>query len=292
MNLKYGAYAFVDALGLGTCLGGEYWQDYIAALTCIECNLREFIVNQHLADKNAESAYIASDSFLLTHSAWRVADIPISTVTYNQSLTGEDINRVKSVKEVNWNLIRLKSLGEVISKLIEVSTIGNHNNRLPMLAMRGMITVGDGYFEANRWAGPAPIESIKHERELEAALVVTSADTTKRIDSIRETYDGNLNCDWWNHLDDSGCPRNFIKMKVPIKSPSKDVSFEERYVHNPFFGRPVADGKAIIASTISAMGANDKPDREPMGLAKRWYTQCIMDQLLAQTDVNYQRYQQ
>jgi hypothetical protein len=164
-----------------------------------------------------------------------------------------------------------------------------------MLAMRGMITVGDGYFEPNRWAGPAPIEAIKHERELEAALIVTSADTTKRIDAIRETYDGNLNCDWWNHLNDSGCPRNFIKMMVPIKSlrsPNKDVSFEYRYVLNPFFGRQVAESKAIIASTISAMGANDEPDTEPKDFAKRWYTQCIMDQMLAQTDVNYQRYQQ
>lgn len=292
MKLKYGAYAFVDGLGMSGYLQGDYWEDYIRGLDYIESDINAFIDKRNMADHNADSAYIASDAFLITHSAWRVSNGGISTPIYDD-LYQDAQHRLRQISEVEWNLIRLKLLGEVLSRLVTLSTIDNYTAGYPMLALRGSIALGNGYFAARRWAGPAPLEAIKSEREVEAALIVTTASATSKLDSIIATYDESLKSEWWNHLDNNGCPRNFLRTKVPIKNPNskvKEVRFEDRYVLNPFWGHSNADAISIQTATISAMGANDEPNKEPKEFAKRWYTQCIMDQMLAQTDVNYQRY--
>ena len=231
MTMSYGAFAYLDALGLARNLCLQDWWLYIQSLQSTGEEFRGILEDHYSEYGRDRLSYIATDSFLL-------ADVFIATgsvVCYPDNYDDQEQTlhlRAHQRMVVNRDLVRVNRIGSYIARLIRIASLERKRNQQPTLALRGAINMGNGYVESPYWAGEGPIRAIKSESEVKGALVILTREATAIVDSALETFRLCSDHDWSNDLDSTGVPRYFVKVTTPL-SPS-DKSGESRYVLNPF----------------------------------------------------------
>lgn len=293
MELTYGAYAFVDALGMETRLRASNWYEYIKSLERIESFVGNDLVEMQATDGKRTSGFTVSDSIFLMHESLHVGGIGIGTA-YSPYETEEHIEqRIRSIADVNVSLVRLNVLGKSLSRLMKVATYDAWETNHQMIAFRGCVSLGLGYANGKYWAGNAPLNAIKMEKSFDAAVIATSQETTNAIDasmtSFQEFVKSNpsqVDCRWDVHLGPDGCPRYLLKVPVPIKSKSIDQPlgvWSHRYVVNPFTNLPKKQAEKVRSAIISSMGSQDVEGKDPDEWPKRCLTETVLGWLFEKT---------
>ena len=286
--MPYGAFAYLDALGLTHNLCGDDWSAYIQSLQSTNQEFRD-ILQDHYSDYGRDKlSYVATDSFLLADvfiATGSVAYYPDHNNVQEEVLLG----RAHQGMIVNRDLVRVNRIGRYIARLIRIASIERKRNQQVILPLRGVINLGHGYVEAPYWAGIGPIRAIKTENEVKGALVILTREATADVDAALEMFRLCGDYDWSDDLDSTGVPRYFVKLTSPLSS--SDKSGESRYVLNPFVGQTRHEAEELRNCILESMESGlfrlrqvDQSDsiRKSI-LAKISHTRKMFQQLLEHT---------